>query len=936
MAESTVAASDLDNLILNEYPYPIAVNYRRVLEAERWETKTRKCLEVFEYGVRTLALGLVSQYLVRDRDTISNDQLNRLLSAEIKRASLGTWNRLLFASLKAYGGKRELFFMPELYDIYWDTSVEPHRKRPRVQGSFDRLVQIRNEVAHHRAPSPSTEEAWHGLFREVFSNLCDVLSRFTFLQNYDLIRITGTEKDGYRYDIYTGQRVVSGQEPLRTEQALGEGWFYLSKDRTKFLQLHPLLIYWDEETAAIEEVRRDAAIFDKFTWQQLTYLATVLGMAVPITDRTAIAEFVRLVFETVEQVKREREAVERLTWWVLQRVARTISADRMGDARRRYSPEVYLQRKQAKEVFEGFLDSDVTCLLITGKSGVGKSNFILSLADAYADDPYVCTLLYNGARLSAEAPMEATLTRDFEVRLRLERRGGRGIEDLLAEIDRMGGMEARKVVLFIDAINENPAAKALLRRVDELVETTPYRWLKVVISCRPETWWTIKRGVRLAEHKYYRQPEREELGLELEGFTREELPAVYEMYRRMFGLQTAYEALPVQVRQVLRDPLTLSLVAETYEEAEIPSDITVSEIYQRYIKTLLDTERLELEDIVFLERELMPLMIGAEHIDNAVAGGVIANVRTTDGRSLFELIHSRDRLGSWRRVNQSYANLVDARILMMEEATGLDYAITFQYERFYEHFGGERLFRVLPTGDGRAQAYLDRIASIADEPYHWGVVRNALRIELERGDCEVTREVAQRGDFLAQDVFLAALVEYGQDNRVEACALLEKLYDPSEEGLTGWFRRQLRGKKRESSEQLNKVAVRGASQLNYIPLLKNASLSSSPAVRAVAAQNVYYLWERQWRERREENDGLNLLVGLSSEVRGSLGLPRLRVLEACLGISLQIVMDLVLFAESEDQQEGQEGLATLTQMWKSIFEDVLASGEQYSRFGMCQ
>jgi hypothetical protein len=28
-----------------------------------------------------------------------------------------------------------------------------------------------------------------------------------------------------------------------------------------------MLIYWDAETAAVEEVRRDAAIFDKFAWQ---------------------------------------------------------------------------------------------------------------------------------------------------------------------------------------------------------------------------------------------------------------------------------------------------------------------------------------------------------------------------------------------------------------------------------------------------------------------------------------------------------------------------------------------------------------------------------------------------------------------------------------------------------------------------------------------
>jgi len=113
----------LDQLILSEYPYPIAVNYKRLLDEQDWEKKTRACIQVFEYGLRAITLGLISQYLIRDVEKVSDPQLNQLLLTRLSRATLGTWNEMFFKALQAYEDKRNLFFMPELYDLYWDIST---------------------------------------------------------------------------------------------------------------------------------------------------------------------------------------------------------------------------------------------------------------------------------------------------------------------------------------------------------------------------------------------------------------------------------------------------------------------------------------------------------------------------------------------------------------------------------------------------------------------------------------------------------------------------------------------------------------------------------------------------------------------------------------------------------------------------------------------
>src|SRR5919109_241888 len=107
--QSELTPDPIDELVLTEYPYPIAANYRRILESRDWERRTRECIDVFGYGMRAMTLGILSQYLIRDRDVFSDQTLNReLYKQKLSNISPGTWVSYLFLALKAYGGKREL------------------------------------------------------------------------------------------------------------------------------------------------------------------------------------------------------------------------------------------------------------------------------------------------------------------------------------------------------------------------------------------------------------------------------------------------------------------------------------------------------------------------------------------------------------------------------------------------------------------------------------------------------------------------------------------------------------------------------------------------------------------------------------------------------------------------------------------------------------
>ena len=913
----------LDQLVLSEYPYPIAVNYKRLLEEQDWEKKTRACIQVFEFGLRAITLGLISQYLIRDVEKVSDPQLNRLLLTRLSRATLGTWNDIFFKALQAYEGKHNLFFMPELYDLYWDTSTSPHRPHKGLRAPFDRLVQIRNDLAH--GVPPIDEATWQALFEESFRLLHQVLGHFTFLENYDLIRVLRAEGEAYWYDIYTGLQVVSPNQPLRTKEDLTEGWFYLSKQEKRFLELHPLFIFWEKELAQAErELTRDAAIFDRFRRTSVDYLATVLGERINLTDRTLLAEFIQMVYYNIEKVKMARREARKLTWWLLKEVSGKVSSERIGDLRSKYRREVYLQREETKESFEEFLRSDKTCLVLIGKSGVGKSNFFLWLMDEYEDSSEVCTLMYNGARFSAETAVAEALTRDFELYLKLEGLADeKGIRDILFEINRIEGIADRKVVLLIDALNENPDAKGLLRRVDALVEASPYPWLKVVISSRPETWRTIKRGVRLAEHKYYREEATEELGVEMQPFSievemkpfgREELPAAYAKYQEVYGLQTDYGEIPVEVRQMLRDPLTLWLVAEIHRRGEIPQDIKASELYQRYVDVLIDTQRLYREDIRFLERELVPLMIREEEYANSITGETISEAETTDGKSLFELIHSDELLSSGRRVNQSYANLADAEILM-ELETDVDYEIVFKYERFYDRYVGKRIFELFNTKPDRYEAYCRLMSQIREQPFLWGVAQTALLKELQAGNHELVIALAQVDELDIDEILVAALSEFGTENQDAIESILAQMMDVGKQ-KRGWLAKVgnavFRRRKPDLSPSIRmarRVAVETAYLTETNGTLIDAARDDSSLIRSIATDYIARIW------LNDPVKGLGVLETLSSHVKPGGVLPDIDVLESCLGVSIRILLS--------NPHEESLVVEHLRPVWQNILANVL-------------
>ncbi|MFL5589655.1 MAG: hypothetical protein ACJ8DI_18685, partial [Ktedonobacteraceae bacterium] len=911
-----MTTAEFDEFVLTCMPTFVAINYQRLLEAQDPQEQVTLILHIYNLGLRALTINLVSQYIFRDRaqGQMSDPYLDTLLEQRFPHLTADAWEEMLFTTLRAYEGHRDLFFMPQLYDFYWAPSTHHHSGRAEVKPPFDRLTQATLEHQTQRL-LPQDASGWQVLATELLAHLRKILESLSFISEYDLIHVLTQDEHTYTFKLHKGTRILTQQKSLKKAIHLTTGWFYLRASTEDFLPLHPLLVFWEDTTEP-----PDTGVFDRRIHEQLRYLLATSGQT--RLDEKRVRDFVKLIYLTIqeaaEEQKQAKQKAETLTWVQLCDICKDITEHRLATVRGKYHRDLYLQRDTARQHVEAFLaDRAKRGFVLVGKSGVGKSNFLLALAEGLQqsrDD--VCVLMYDGANLPiASSSFTEIISQDFSDQVLLSRQP---VHQVWQEIAKIEGIDERQVIVCVDAINENPQASELLRHLDALVQSR-WRWLKVVLSSRPETWKEIKRSVKLAEALYYRGPGTEVVGIELEPFSyseqmepfsRQELPEVYSKYQQSFDLQTSYRALTHELREMLRDPLNLWLIASTYRGKDIPSQVKTSALIEQYVNTILQREERR-----FVEQQLVPLMVREGHSSNMITEAEL----DAAGGGLYELVYSKQVLSDGQRLNQSFLQLSDADILVLQKQ-GFEQRIAFKYERFYEYFAGKRILSLSETQSDRYAFFLGLIEQTTHTPFLWGAVRNALIEETKKHGPKMVQRLCYTEHQRVKEMMVSVFVMLGMDGPEQIEGILKNLV-PQEKQSTEWRKgRQLVRKTPEAldvpSRNAGRIAVEVASTLGMAWVLQRAALQEDQSLRTAAVRYSYHLWQHN------QAQGFEILEHLAQQAVSGF-LPNLVAFEAAFGLSLTIFFD-----HSRDEAV----LRRLQSSWRGMIAKLLGLRESAGRW----
>lgn len=659
------------------------------------------------------------------------------------------------------------------------------------------------------------------------------------------------------------------------------------------LQLYPYFIPYEDDTDAVEPgIQADAGLLDTFTETRINYLAAVLWKIFTRTDDELLAFFNFYFFKRLARSVKVKKT-HPLTWGLVKEFFLDISANRMGTAVEKYNSKLYLERESLKAVFRDFLASPKTCLVITGKSGVGKSNFLVSMEMNLRPDPQYSVLLLNGARLPKGFSLENLVNQEFNERLSGDINSWNELNRILENTD-------RKVLIFIDALNENPDAYQVLRSIDQQIEKNIHPWLKIVITSRPETWKAISLLAKLTIHKYYWQDEKTEMGVTLEEFAphdpyslkpfyRDELEHVYQKYKQVYHLKTEYVDITSEIKQELCDPLMLLLVSSTYGSKDgsktgiIPATLSVAKIYDQYVDALKVSGRLLDADLNFLQNDIVPRLLSGTPKPLLTQDDFLVDERFR------EKIFSED-LFSGRPINASFVRLVDAEILASLPVNG-PASVGFKYERFYDHFVGGFFFEKYLQVDNKLETIKDLVAQIKDFPFLWGGVRNALFKELETGPEGLIDMLASEQDQAVRELVISVLTEMGREPngkaRVDTIAQRLLKLDRQTLGIISSVRVKLTGTDSQpltpSARSASKTALEVARRLGLSSVSRRAVLDPSPSVRIFAARNIYHLW------RDNPKEGYAIFDSIVNQATDRSGLPNVPAVEVSFALAILLL-----------------------------------------------
>lgn len=405
-----------------------------------------------------------------------------------------------------------------------------------------------------------------------------------------------------------------------------------------------------------------------------------------------------------------------------------------------FVPELYIQRIEVENILTRFLMSNSQALTLVGDSGVGKTHLLCAWTKQLLQDSNIVFLYNCGSFISPD--VTDLIARDLSI-------SRNEVAIYLAKISQAAASRKKQCILIFDAINEfrsteNTGPDMLLKYINNLVDSLPERYIRVVISCTASTWrylGTSGIGMLFSSGRYFR-PTANDFTVRLQTFTLDELELAYNRYHTFFKLQTPYNRLPVTVRSMLRHPVILRLLAEIYRDRNVTiiREASLLQIFQRLYEEQVQDPR----ERFFCEKlsaEMLSQHLGALSVDDLM---------------------NHELLGSYileQSLDSTYRCLQKKGIVTVvtnNESVGS--VLKFTYDRL----GGYILVRhLLRQQTSRGQLILELIEGFQKFSLAWDTARTLLVLWK---DLALFSTFAQSTDARLRQLVVQSLVDvYGED-----------------------------------------------------------------------------------------------------------------------------------------------------------------------------
>jgi hypothetical protein len=581
--------------------------------------------------VHFLALCHISDYI---RYPEIKDKKGEEILRNLKRPSLGHWVMVLREIPKYLEQNNLSPFLENWQQIYkrLENSIYPDcigsdLYSPRVeQNPIEAFLRLRNTLAHGGIFPDET--FCEQLYVHHLPILKDLLYSFKFIFDLTVFRLVSYNNETIKVIKLKGVaqpfEEISLNRNIYSTNDIPECFleFVNKENSTSYLTLTPLLIsFLEDDTGFLEPL----LIYEGLGNKRVYYL----GIKKRFETRKYYDNIIdKFFFKTSFNLKAWNVKLVSL---VIQNTQSIITTNQ----NIKYFPEVYQERQYYSDLVKEFCfnnPSKVSGLLFVAESGVGKTSFVCHTTVQTLDTDEIVLLPFlitskNLSNLSSDNIGSPIVYQENTLGIL-----GTYIRDIFDTsnvcdwdtlfmilekcIAKNSNNKNIQILFIVDAINEASNPFYLLQELDYVVNRArKLPWLRCIGTVRKGAYEILEAKFKeynvkfpRNERAYIREPDesgKPTIKINLAYFSEYEAKHTYERYQQQSqektdipACVTKYNDLPDRLRQIIRHPLILRLLMQTYHKQEVPVNLSPNSLFHQFHNELSTTEKRTISHIV--------------------------------------------------------------------------------------------------------------------------------------------------------------------------------------------------------------------------------------------------------------------------------------------------------------------------------------------------
>jgi hypothetical protein len=273
---------------------------------------------------------------------------------------------------------------------------------------------------------------------------------------------------------------------------------------------------------------------------------------------------------------------------------------------KKYIPELYVERHSLSKAFTDWLKGELPIFAVIAPSGYGKTNFMCAEAEKAISSNFA--LFYSSERFTSG--LVNSIRNDFIWEFHREKE----LVQIFDRLDTIAKNTGKKLLIFVDAIDENPSGTKTIKNelLDVVTKIRRYPNIRIILSCKSFDWpyvivdggqsfnllaETIEPSTSRPERRSI-TPDAEKVGFHLAEFINDELDKAITKYKSAYSIEGDFHG---EILDESHNPLMLRFIAEIYGEGreKLPTSISSLELFNLYLQRKLEpVENSSLAEII--------------------------------------------------------------------------------------------------------------------------------------------------------------------------------------------------------------------------------------------------------------------------------------------------------------------------------------------------